>query len=62
MKMGKRGIVLDPNNWYDAEWWYEDEPEVFNFMQKNEDIIKEYAKEKGMTIKNTIDYLFKNKV
>jgi len=59
MKLGKKGFILDPNDWQDAEWWYEDEPEVFGFMRKNEDIIIEYAKENGMTIKGAIDYLFK---
>ena len=61
MKAGKRRIELDPNDWYDALYWFEDEPEVFNFMEENEDIIKFYAIRNGMTIKNSIDYLFKNK-
>ena len=59
MKVGKKGIELDPNSWQDAEWWFEDEPEVFEFMKKNEDKITQYALENGMTIKEGIDYLFK---
>jgi hypothetical protein len=62
MRASKKGIELDSNNWYDNLYWYEDESEIFEFMENNEDIIKQYAKEKGMTIKNTIDFLFKNKV
>ena len=61
MKAGKRGIKLDPNDWYDALYWFEDEPEVFEFMELNEDIIKFYAIRNGMTIKNSIDYLFRNR-
>jgi len=52
-------IKLNPYSWQDAEWWYEDEPEVFEFMRDNEDMIVKYAMENGMTIKAGIDYLFK---
>ena len=61
MKVGKRGIELDPNDWYDALYWFEDESEIYDFMEENEDIIKFYAIRNGMTIKGSIDYLFKNK-
>lgn len=54
-------IRLNPNDWDDAEWWYEDEPDVFEFMDKNENIIKFYAKENGMIIKGIIDLLFKRR-
>ena len=62
MKTGTHGIGLDPNDWEDCEWWFEDEPEVFEFMRNNEDIIRFYAEKNGMTIKKAIDYLFKNKI
>ena len=52
-------IKLDPNSWQDVEWWFEDEPEVFEFMRENEDKITQYALENGMTIKDGIRYLFK---
>jgi hypothetical protein len=52
-------IKLDPNNWQDAEYWFEDEPEVFEFMRENEDMIIKYALENGMTIRDGIRYLFK---
>jgi len=52
-------IELDPNSWLDAEWWFEDEPDVFNFMQENEVKIKEYAKKHNMTIRDAIVYLYK---
>lgn len=52
-------IKLNPNNWQDCEWWYEDEPDVFKFMRKNEDMITQYALENGMTIRDGIRYLFK---
>lgn len=59
MKAGKRGIELDSNDWYDILFWFEDEPEVFNFIEENEDVIKCYALQNCMTLKDTIDYLFK---
>jgi hypothetical protein len=52
-------IKLDPNDWQDAEYWFEDEPEVFEFMRENEDKITQYALENGMTIRDGIRYLFK---
>ena len=52
-------IKLDPNNWQDAELWYEDEEEIFRFMRNNEDMITKYALENGMSIKSGIEYLFK---
>jgi len=52
-------IKLDSYNWQDAEWWYEDEPEVFEFMRENEDMIIQYSLENGMNIRNGIEYLFK---
>jgi len=39
MRAGKRGIELDPNDWYDNLYWFEDEPDVFEFMEENEDKI-----------------------
>lgn len=55
-------IKLNLNSWYDALFWFEDEPEVFDFMEANEEKIKFYAEKNGMTIKGAIDYLFKNRV
>ena len=55
-------IILNPNSWLDALWWYEDEPEVYGFMIKNDVLIIEYAKEKNITIKNAIDLLFKRRL
>ena len=55
----KRLIKLNPNSWEDAEWWYEDEPEVFKFMRENEDKIIKYSLENDMTIRDGISYLFK---
>ena len=52
-------IKLNPNSWQDAEWWFEDEPEVFEFMREHEDMIIQYALENGMNIRDGIDYLFK---
>lgn len=54
-------IKLDPNSWLDAELWYEDEPEIFEFMRNNYEKINKYAKDNRMTIKDSIDYLFKNR-
>jgi len=62
MRVGKRGLELDPNNWDDALFWFEDEPEVLDFMVENEDIIKFYAVKNAMTIKCAIDYLFINRL
>lgn len=63
MKVNQDGrLVLESNDWEDIEWWYEDEPEVFEFMREQEDIIRFYAEKNSMTIKGTIDYLFRNKV
>jgi len=58
MRAGKHGIELDPNDWEDALYWFEDEPEVFEFMRTNEDMIKEYAKKYDLTIKASIDILY----
>jgi len=52
-------IKLNPYNWQDAEYWFEDEPEVFEFMKNNEDMIIQYSFENGMTIRDGIKYLFK---
>jgi len=52
-------IKLNPNSWQDAEYWFEDEPEVFEFMRNNEDMIIKYSFENGMTIRDGIKYLFK---
>jgi len=52
-------IKLNPYSWLDAEYWFEDEEEVFEFMRENEDMIVKYSLENGMSIKNGIDYLFK---
>lgn len=51
-------IKLDPNSWLDAEWWFEDEPDVFNFMQENKEEIIEYSIECDMTIRDAIVYLY----
>jgi len=58
MRAGKRGMELDPNDWYDNLYWFEDEPEVSKFMEENEDKIRKHAKEYGLTIKNSIDILY----
>jgi len=58
MKAGKRGIELDPNDWYDNLYWFEDELDVFDFIEENEDRIKEYANKYDLTIKNSIDILY----
>jgi len=58
MRAGKRGIELDPNDWYDNLYWFEDESDVFEFMEENEDKIKQYAKKYGITIKNSIDIMY----
>jgi len=52
-------IKLNPNSWQDAEYWFEDEEEVFEFMRENEDMIVRYSFENGMTIRDGIVYLFK---
>jgi len=54
-------IKLNPYNWQDSEYWYEDEEEVFEFMKANEDMIIKYSLENGMTIRDGILYLFKVK-
>jgi len=58
MRAGKRGIELDPNDWYDNLYWFEDEPEVSKFMEENENKIRKYAKEYGLTIKGSIDIMY----
>jgi len=62
MKAGKHGIELDTNSWDDNLYWFEDEPEVFEFMRKNEDIIRFYAKKNGLSIKASIDILYNLRV
>ena len=62
MKAGKHGIELDPNSWDDNLYWFEDEPEMFEFMRKNEDIIRFYAKKNGLSIKVSIDILYNLRV
>jgi len=52
-------IKLNPNSWQDAEYWFEDESEVFEFMKNNEDMIIQYSLENGMNIRDGIEYLFK---
>lgn len=59
MKAGSRGIKLDPNDWYDALYWFEDEPDVYDFMVENEDTIKQYGRDMGRTLKDSIDILYK---
>lgn len=54
-----KGIKLDPNDWFDALWYYDDEPEVYDFMVENEDRIRRYARENSRTLKDSIDILFK---
>ena len=51
-------IKLDANSWDDCEWWYEDEPDVFEFMRENEDKIRNYALKYGLTIKQSIDICY----
>jgi hypothetical protein len=58
MKAGKQGIDLDPNDWEDNIYWFEDEPEVFEFMEKNEEKIKLYSENNGLSIKASIDILY----
>lgn len=55
-------IELDPNSWLDAEWWYEDEPEIIKFMQDHEFEIKQYVREHNITIKDGIDYLYEKQL
>jgi len=52
-------IKLNPNSWQDAEYWFEDEEEVFEFMRKNEDMIVKYSLENRMNFRDGILYLFK---
>jgi len=52
-------IKLNPYNWQDAEWWFEDEEDVFEFIRRNEDMIVKYSLENGMTVRDGIKYLFK---
>jgi len=52
-------IKLNPYSWQDAEYWFEDEEDVFEFMKKNENMIIQYSFENGMTVKSGIDYLFR---
>lgn len=54
-------IILDPNSWEDAEWWYEDNDEVYNFMMNNQQKIIQYSKESNKSIKESIDCLFAKK-
>ena len=58
MRAGKRGIELDPNDWYDNLYQFEDEPEIFEIVEKNESKIKQYAEKYGTTIKNSIDIMY----
>jgi hypothetical protein len=51
-------IYLDPNSWSACEWWYEDEIEIYRFMQENEEEIKRYASEHGMTLRDAIKELY----
>jgi len=51
-------IKLNPNSWQDAEYWFEDEEEVFEFMKANEDMIIKYSLENRMSIRDGIRYLF----
>ena len=52
-------IKLKPYSWQDAEYWFEDEEEIFEFMRKNEDMIIKYALENGMNVRDGIRYLFR---
>ena len=52
-------IKLDPYNWQDVLYWFEDELEIFEFMRNNEDMIVKYSLENGMTIRDGIRYLFR---
>ena len=52
-------IKINPYSWQDAEYWYEDEEEVFDFMRNNEDMIIQYSLENGMNFRDGIRYLFK---
>jgi len=51
-------IKLNPCSWHDAEYWFEDELEVFEFMRNNENMITQYSLENCMTIRDGIRYLF----
>jgi len=52
-------IKLNSYSWQDAEYWFEDESEVFEFMRNNEDMIIKYSLENGMNVRDGIMYLFK---
>lgn len=52
-------IMLNPNDWDDALYWYEDEPKVYDFMLKYEVNIKRFAEKNDKTLKDSIDILFK---
>lgn len=52
------GVALDPNNWSHVEWWYEDEPEIYEFIMENEELVKGFAKFENMSIREAIDILY----
>lgn len=52
-------ILLDPNDWGDVLWWYEDEEEIYEFMINNEKRIKEYAEKNNLKIRDAVYDLFK---
>jgi len=52
-------IKLNPYSLYDAEYWFEDEEEIFEFMRNNEDMIVKYSLENGMNFRDGIMYLFR---
>jgi antitoxin PrlF len=54
-------IMLDPNSWEDAEWYYEDEDDIYAMMQTHKDEILVLAEQQSITVKQAIDEFAKMK-
>lgn len=51
-------VILDPDDWGDALWFYEDQPEILTCMENFEDKIKQLAEQTGTTIKDSIETFY----
>jgi hypothetical protein len=45
-------------NWFKVKSWYDDEPDVLNFMNDNKEIILNFSKFENVSIKKSVEILF----
>jgi hypothetical protein len=45
-------------NWFKVKSWYDDEPDVLEFMNDNKDIILDFSKFEKVSIKKSVEILF----